>query len=321
MQNKKYILVSGSAGFIGYSVSKKLLNDGFNVLGIDSLNQYYDVKLKYDRNNILLKHPNYLFIQLDISDLNAVKKLFDDYDIVKVCHLAAQAGVRYSLTHPFEYVKSNLAGFMNMIETAKNAKVQNFIYASSSSVYGDNKKMPFAESDPCEHPVSLYGATKKSNELVAYSYSKIFRLPTTGLRFFTVYGPWGRPDMALFIFTRKILEKSPIEVYNNGNMRRSFTYIEDIVDGIIKCLDKPFDCEIFNLGNNKSVTLMQYIETIEKKLGINSIKTLMPLQKGDVVATEASLDYVKEKIGFEPKTDIEIGISKFVDWFREYYKL
>ncbi|EFK97821.1 NAD dependent epimerase/dehydratase f [sediment metagenome] len=321
MQSKNIILITGSCGFIGFSVAKKLLEDGCNVLGIDSLNSYYDVNLKISRNKILQSSKSYHFLKMDLCDEGAVKKLFSDYSIKTVCHLAAQAGVRYSLTHPLEYKKSNLDGFVNLIEEAKCARVENFVYASSSSVYGDNKIIPFAESLPCNQPVSLYGATKRANEIIAYSYSKLFNLPTTGLRFFTVYGPYGRPDMALFLFTRAILENKPIDVYNYGNMRRSFTYIDDIVSGVLSCLKKPFSYEIFNLGNNKSATLIEYIETIEKKLGITAVKNMLPLQPGDVMATEADLTHVKEKIGFEPKTNIDAGVGKFVDWFRDYYKM
>ena len=321
MQNKNPVLVTGSAGFIGFSVTKKLLESGHNVLGIDSLNQYYDVNLKLARNEILKKFPGYRFVQLNLCDERGVKELFDQNQIGKVCHLAAQAGVRYSLTHPMEYKTSNLDGFMHLIEAAKNAKVENFVYASSSSVYGKTKIIPFVESDRCDTPISLYAATKRANELMAHSYSELFKLPTTGLRFFTVYGPWGRPDMALFLFTKSILEGKTIDVYNHGNMRRSFTYIDDIVSGILKCLENPFPCEIFNLGNNRSATLMEYIETLEKKLGKTAEKNLLPLQPGDVPQTEADLAHVREKIGFEPKTNIDTGVGKFVEWYRDYYKV
>lgn len=321
MKNSSRILVTGSAGFIGFSVSKELLKRGYSVLGIDCLNSYYDVNLKQSRNKILLENPEYQFIQMNICDEEAVKKLFTLHPVEKICHLAAQAGVRYSLTHPMEYKRTNLDGFVNMMEAARQAKVENFVYASSSSVYGDNTKIPFSETDPCDHPISLYGATKRSNEVLAYSYSKLFDLPSTGLRFFTVYGPWGRPDMALFLFTRAILEGKPMDVYNHGLMRRSFTYIDDIVDGVIRCIENPFPYEIFNLGNNKSSSLMEYIEAIENKIGKKAIKNMLPLQPGDVPATEADIKHSKEKLGFEPKTQIKEGISRFVDWYREYYQL
>ena len=321
MKNSSLILVTGSAGFIGFSVSRELLKKGYSVLGIDSLNSYYDVNLKQSRNKILLENPGYQFVQMDICDEGAVKNLFNNYSIDKICHLAAQAGVRYSLTHPMEYKKTNLDGFVNMMEAARQAKVKNFVYASSSSVYGDNTKIPFSESDPCDHPISLYGATKRSNEVMDYSYSKLFSLPSTGLRFFTVYGPWGRPDMALFLFTRAILEGKPIDVYNHGLIRWSFTYIEYIVDGVIRCIENPFPYEIFNLGNNTSSTLMEYIESIEDKIGKKAVKNMLPLQPGDVPATEADIRHAKEKLGFEPKTKIREGISRFVDWYREYYQL
>ena len=321
MNNSSLILVTGSAGFIGFSVSKELLKRGYSVLGIDSLNSYYDVNLKQARNKILLENPEYQFVQMDICDEEAVKKIFTLHPIEKICHLAAQAGVRYSLTHPMEYKRTNLDGFVNMMEAARQAKVKNFVYASSSSVYGDNTKTPFSETDPCDHPISLYGATKRSNEVMAYSYSKLFNLPCTGLRFFTVYGTWGRPDMALFLFTRAILEGKPMDVYNNGHMRRCFTYIDDIVDGVIRCIENPFSYEIFNLGNPQSSSLIEYIEAIENKIGKKAIKNLLPLQPGDVPSAQVDTQHAKEKLGFEPKIRIEEGISRFVDWYREYYQL
>ncbi|OVE73408.1 protein CapI [bacterium B13(2017)] len=319
MNNEDNILITGSAGFIGFSVSKTLLEQGYKIIGLDSLNPYYDVTLKHARNEILLKFPNYTFYHTDLCDLEGVKKVFKEQRINYICHLAAQAGVRYSLTHPFEYEKSNLQGFLHLIHEAQEREVKNFVYASSSSVYGANKKLPFSESDPVTTPISLYGATKRSNELIAYSYSHLFKLPCTGLRFFTVYGPWGRPDMALFIFTKSILEDNPIDVYNHGDMNRSFTYIDDIVQGVIACLKNPFAYEVFNLGNDKTRSLKDYIRILEEKLSKKAKQNMMPLQPGDVLETFADLTYVKEKIGFEPKTDIEEGIGKFVDWYKKYY--
>ena len=253
--------------------------------------------------------------------MQGLRALFDKHSIKAVCHLAAQAGVRYSLQNPFEYQKSNLEAFLNLLEEAKNANVQNFVYASSSSVYGGNKKLPFAETDPVTQPMSLYAATKRANELMAHTYSHLYKMNTTGLRFFTVYGPWGRPDMALFLFTKKILNGEPIEVYNHGQMRRSFTYIEDIVSGVLKCLSNPFPYEIFNLGNDRSASLMEYIAAIEKKLGKMAQKIMMPIQPGDVPETIADLTHAKEKLGFSPKTNIEEGIGHFIDWYRAYYKV
>jgi UDP-glucuronate 4-epimerase len=258
---------------------------------------------------------------MNLCDLDGLKNIFSKHSISRVCHLAAQAGVRYSITHPLVYQKSNMEGFQNIIEVAKNNKVKNFVYASSSSVYGGNTKLPFAESDPVNNPISLYAATKRSNELIAHTYSHLFKLPTTGLRFFTVYGPWGRPDMALFIFTRAILEDRPIDVYNHGNMRRSFSYIDDIVNGIVKCIKKPWDYEILNLGNDNSASLMEYIEAIESSVGKSARKNMLPLQPGDVPQTVADLTHARTLIGFEAKTQIQEGIDNFVKWFREYYKI
>jgi len=320
MDKNSLILVTGSVGFIGFSLSKKLLELGYKVLGIDNLNDYYDVNLKYSRNNILKEYENYEFRKLDLCDQKGIEKLFSSFKITHICNLAAQAGVRYSITNPFVYQKSNLEGFAYLIESAKKAKVKNFVYASSSSVYGGNTKLPFAESDPVNTPISLYAATKRSNELVAHTYSHLFDLPTTGLRFFTVYGPWGRPDMALFLFTDKILNDEPIDVYNYGEMRRSFTYIDDIINGVISSLKTPFKYEIFNLGNDQSSSLMQYIETIEKHVGKVAEKNMMPIQPGDVPQTIADLKHSKELLNFQPQTDIDTGIKNFIEWFKSYYQ-
>ena len=320
MDKNNLILVTGSVGFIGFSLSKKLLELGYKVLGIDNLNDYYDVNLKYSRNNILKEYDNYEFRKLDLCDQKGIEKLFLKYQITHVCNLAAQAGVRYSITNPFVYQKSNLEGFAYLIEAAKNAKVENFVYASSSSVYGGNEKLPFAESDPVNTPISLYAATKRSNELVAHTYSHLFDLPTTGLRFFTVYGPWGRPDMALFLFTDKILNDEPIDVYNYGEMRRSFTYIDDIITGVIASLKNSFKYEIFNLGNDQSASLIEYIETIERHVGKTAKKNMMPIQPGDVPQTIADLTHSKKLLDFQPQTNIDEGIKNFVEWFKSYYQ-
>lgn len=321
MNQNDMILITGTCGFIGFSLARRLLSEGYRVLGYDVINDYYDVNLKHDRNSLLQKFDNYSFIQADIRDQDVMNKVFKDHQIDYICHLAAQAGVRYSLTHPFEYQKANLEGFLNIIEKAKEYKVKNFVYASSSSVYGKNTKLPFSEKDRTDHPISLYGATKKANELIAHNYSHLFDLPTTGLRFFTVYGPWGRPDMALFLFTKAIVEDKTIDVFNYGKMRRSFTYVDDIVSGIIGCLNNPFAYEVFNLGNDRSASLLEYIENIEKCLGKEAKKNMLPLQPGDVPETIADLSHVREKIGFSPTTNIEEGIRNFIEWYREYYRV
>ncbi len=319
MSLQNTILVTGSAGFIGFALSKKLLEKGIPVVGVDSLNSYYDVQLKLARNAELKKYSHYSFEHLNLCDLESVKSVFKKYQVSRVCHLAAQAGVRYSLQNPFEYQKANLEGFLNILDESKNAKIENFVYASSSSVYGGNTRLPFSEKDPVNHPISLYAATKRANELMAHTYSHLYGIPTTGLRFFTVYGPWGRPDMALFLFTKMILEGKPIEVYNYGNMRRSFTFIDDIVSAVMTCLQTPFPYEIFNLGNDRSASLMEYIGIIEKKLGKSAEKIMMPIQPGDVPETIADLTHAKEKLGFSPKTNIEEGVGRFIDWYRSYY--
>ncbi|MBO8131126.1 MAG: GDP-mannose 4,6-dehydratase [Candidatus Marinimicrobia bacterium] len=315
------ILVTGSAGFIGFHVSKSLLERGHNVIGIDNLNNYYDPTLKEARNNILKNHNNYTFYKIDLCEYEEMDKVFRNHKIECICHLAAQAGVRYSLTNPFSYQKSNLEGFLNIIELAKNNRVKNFVYASSSSVYGNNKKLPFSEKDRVDNPISLYAATKKSNELIAYTYSHLFNLPCTGIRFFTVYGPYGRPDMALFKFTKNIIEDKPIDVYNFGKMKRDFTYIDDIVSGVISCLFKPFKYEIFNLGRSKSEKLMDFIYFIEKYLGKKAEINFLPIQPGDVPETYADIQHARDLLGYEPEVDIAIGVKKFIDWYIDYYKI
>ncbi len=315
------ILVSGAAGFIGFHLSRKLLSHGFTIIGYDSVNDYYDPSLKEARLKLLEKFDNFVFYRDDLCNFSALEKVFKNHPVDKVCHLAAQAGVRYSLTNPFAYQKSNLEGFLNIIELAKRFQVRNFVYASSSSVYGNNRKLPFSVSDNVDHPISLYAATKKANELIAHTYSHLYRLPTTGLRFFTVYGPYGRPDMALFLFTQKILAGQAIDVYNNGNMRRDFTYIDDIVNGIIAALDTTPDYEIFNLGNHRSENLMDFIRLIENNLGKKANINYMPLQPGDVPETFADIEHARSILGFQPSTDIATGIKRFIDWYKDYYKI
>ncbi len=314
------ILVTGSAGFIGFHLSKKLLEQGHSVIGLDNVNDYYSVDLKNDRLKYLKNFDNFNFYKKDLCDLDSLISIFKKNNISKVVNLAAQAGVRYSITNPFAYQKSNLEGFLNIIETSKNYKVENFLYASSSSVYGNNKDLPFSTTDNVDHPISLYAATKKANELIAHTYSHLFELPCSGFRFFTVYGPYGRPDMALFIFTKKIMAGETIEVYNFGNMKRDFTYVDDIVSGLISSLDKPLKYEIFNLGNHKSENLMDFINLIEKNLGKKAKINLMPIQPGDVPETYADIQDASEKLGYFPTTDIKVGIKNFIDWYKEYYK-
>ncbi|REK66487.1 MAG: capsular biosynthesis protein CpsI [Cohnella sp.] len=331
------ILVTGAAGFIGYHLSSKLLSRGFRIIGVDNFNSYYNVELKKRRFSLLEEEINFTGYKLDITNSSQINELFRNSNIEIVVHLAAQAGVRYSLTNPSAYIESNLVGFGNIIEASRRNNIQHFIYASSSSVYGANTKMPFSVNDNVDHPVSLYAATKKSNELIAHSYSHLYSLPTTGLRFFTVYGPWGRPDMALFLFTKAIIEGKPIKVFNNGNMKRDFTYIDDIVEGIIRLIDRkpepnsnwsgknpdpgtsyaPY--RIYNIGNNQPVELNRFIEVIEEKLGRKAIKEYLPLQPGDVPETYADVDDLMRDVGFKPQTSIEEGIGKFIDWYVDYY--
>jgi len=323
--NKKFkkgttILVTGSAGFIGFHVAKKLLDLNVNVIGLDNLNNYYDVQLKENRNKILKKYKNYKFYKGDLKDQKFIKKVLDENKINKVCHLAAQAGVRYSLKNPQAYIQSNLVGFANLIEEVRLHNIKDFIYASSSSVYGKNKKIPFSVEDNVDNPISLYAATKKSNELMAHTYHHLFGINCTGLRFFTVYGPYGRPDMATFLFTNAIYNNKAIEVFNYGKMKRDFTYIDDIVDGVISSLLNPVPYEIFNLGNNKPVELKYFIEIIEKNIGKTAKKKMMAMQPGDVVATYADIKSSRKKLGFNPQTSIEEGLKKFVAWYKKYYK-
>ena len=302
-------------------VLKDFLSLGARVVGLDSLNDYYDVTLKHARLNQLKSQSNFKFYQQDLCDLESLELLFKTESPNKVLNLAAQAGVRYSLENPFAYQKANLEGFLNILECCRHFKVENLVYASSSSVYGKNEDYPFSEVQNVDHPISLYAATKKANELMAHTYSHLYGLPTTGLRFFTVYGPLGRPDMALFLFTKAILEGSEIEVFNHGEMHRDFTYIDDIVDGVIASLKIEHQYEIFNLGNNQTEKLSYFIECIEKELGIKAKKKFMPIQPGDVPKTSANIEKAKRKLGFMPKVRIEEGIGNFVRWYRGYYSI
>jgi UDP-glucuronate 4-epimerase len=315
------ILVTGAAGFIGFHLSRKLLEKGYRVVGVDNMNKYYDVSLKKSRLEILSPYPEFVFCKEDLENLSGIKKIFQAHTIDRVCNLAAQAGVRYSLENPFSYQKSNLEGFLNLLELAREYAVENFIYASSSSVYGSNEKTPFSVEDRVDNPVSLYAATKKANELMAHAYHHLFDFPCTGLRYFTVYGPWGRPDMALFLFTDAILHNRPIDVYNYGRMRRDFTYIDDIIDGTIAAIEKPHAYEVFNLGNSNTTELLEFIRILEEELGMEAQKNMMPLQPGDVPATSADIRKSKEMLGFNPKTSIREGIHKFLVWYREYYRI
>ncbi|WP_079474798.1 NAD-dependent epimerase [Marinococcus halophilus] len=331
------ILVTGSNGFVGMHTAERLLEVGYEVVGVDNNNDYYDVNLKYSRQERLEKHDEFHFHELDLADAAALQEIFHTYTITAVINLAAQAGVRYSLERPDKYIQSNIVGFSNILEMCRHHQVEHLIYASSSSVYGANKKMPFSPEDGVNHPVSLYAATKKSNELLAHTYSHLYDLPTTGLRFFTVYGTLGRPDMAYFKFANKIVNGEPIQVYNNGDMMRDFTYIDDIVEGIVRLIpavpagDSDWDAEnpdpstsyapyqVFNIGNNQPVALMEFIETLEKHLGMEARKEYLPMQPGDVQATYANIDSLQKAVGFKPVTSLDEGIGKFVEWYKEYY--
>lgn len=331
------ILVTGAAGFIGYHVCERLLRDGHSVLGLDNLSPYYDVRLKEARLSRLRKHPAFVFDQFDISDHEAVAIFFDTHKPTEVVHLAAQAGVRYSVTNPRAYTDSNITGFLHILEGCRHHGVRHLVYASSSSVYGMNTAMPFSVHHNVDHPVSLYAATKKANELMAHSYSHLFNLPTTGLRFFTVYGPWGRPDMALFLFTKAILAGTPIDVFNEGKMKRDFTYIDDIVEGIVRVLRRPATpnpawradapdsatsrapYRLYNIGNHSPIELSRFIEVIEDCLDCKAVKNLLPLQAGDVPTSFADVADLTRDTGFAPNTPIEVGIRRFVEWYRSYY--
>jgi UDP-glucuronate 4-epimerase len=331
------ILVTGAAGFIGFHTSRALLDQGHEVTGLDNLNDYYDVQLKHARLEQLTRRNGFQFIKQDIADRAAIAEVFSKERPERVVHLAAQAGVRHAFHHPHDYIDANITGFLNILEGCRHAKVEHLVFASTSAVYGANTAMPFSIHQNVDHPVSLYGATKKANELMAHAYAHLFNLPMTGLRFFTVYGPWGRPDMSLFLFTKKILEGEPIDVFNHGDHLRDFTYIDDIVEGVVRILDKaphanpqwnsaapdpasssaPY--RLFNIGNNQPVQLVYFIECIEKALGKTASKVMLPLQPGDVPKTFANVDDLMEAVDFKPATPIETGIQKFVTWYRQYY--
>ena len=337
-KNVNKIIVTGSAGFIGFALCKKLLSRGDIIIGIDNHNDYYDPSLKESRRGLLEENNNYQHYKTDLSDRDSLEKIFENHKPKKVVNLAAQAGVRYSMENPLAYINSNIVGFAHILENCRQYKIEHLVYASTSSVYGANTKMPFSESDCVNHPLSVYAASKKSNELMAHSYSHLYKLPTTGLRFFTVYGPWGRPDMALFKFTKNILKDKPIDVFNNGKHTRDFTYIDDIVDGVIKTLDNPPSMNvrwnskkpnpatsnapwnIYNIGNNKPVELMDYIKALEKALGKKAKINFLPLQPGDVPDTYASVDSLREKFNYKPMTSVENGVSNFVKWYKDFYK-
>lgn len=315
------ILVTGGAGFIGSHVAKALCSRGDAIVIIDNFHEYYDPKLKHDRIEKFLADETFELHKADICDYKALEKIFSNNAFDAICHLAAQAGVRYSLENPFAYEKTNVLGTLNLLELARRYQIQNFIFASSSSVYGGNTKVPFSETDPVNNPISLYAATKKADELMAYTYHHLYGLHCTGLRFFNVYGPWGRPDMALFKFTKAIIEEKPIDVYNHGNMQRDFTYIDDIVHGVVRAIDKNSGYEIYNLGNNNPVSLEYFISVIEKNIVKTAKKSLLPMQKGDVPKTWADIRRAKEKLDWEPKVGIEEGVRRFVEWYREYHKI
>jgi UDP-glucuronate 4-epimerase len=316
----KTILVTGGAGFIGFHVAKALLERGESVVIVDNFNDYYDPKLKYSRIDKIKKNKNLVVYKLDISNLNDLEKIFKKHKFDKICHLAAQAGVRYSLQDPFRYELWNNMGTLNMLEMARKYLVKDFVYASSSSVYGGNKKVPFSEKDNVDTPISFYAATKKSNELYAYVYHHLYGMNCTGLRFFTVYGPWGRPDMALFKFVKAIEKGEPIEVYNHGKMKRDFTYISDAVSGVLAAIDKPFGYEIFNIGNNNPIELNKFIALIEKEMGKKAEKKMLEMQKGDVPVTYADIKKAKKMLGYNPKISVEEGIKRFVDWYKGWKK-
>jgi UDP-glucuronate 4-epimerase len=346
------ILITGTAGFIGFHTALKMIRAGHEVVGLDSINDYYDVRLKYgrltecgiERDTITYgrkvkssRFDNYSFMQAKLEDRDAIKKLFEQEQFTHVINLAAQAGVRYSLENPHAYTESNVSGFINILEGCRHTGVQHLVYASTSSVYGLNEKMPLSPHDPTEHPMTLYAATKKANEMMAHSYSHLFKLPTTGLRFFTVYGPWGRPDMALFLFTEAILKDEPIKLFNNGEMVRDFTYVDDIAEGVVRCALKPAQSnalwnpqqpdiatssapyQIFNIGNAQPVRLIEYVKAIEKHLGKSARKEMLPMQLGDVPATHADVDDLVRYIDYKPATSIEAGVGKFIEWYRSFY--
>ena len=336
---KENVLVTGAAGFIGFHLCRRLLEEGAKVTGVDNLNAYYEVSLKKDRLKILKGYDDFIFYKISLENRGEVSNLFKESQFDTVVHLAAQAGVRYSIENPHSYIQSNIVGFLHVLEGCRHRGVKHLVFASSSSVYGANKRMPLSVHDNVDHPISLYAATKKADELMAHTYSALYGIPCTGLRFFTVYGPWGRPDMAYFKFTREIMEGKPINVYNYGKMKRDFTYIDDIIEGVIRVMsnvphgddswsgEKPDPSSsfapyrLYNIGNNKPVDLLRFIGLLEKELGVKAEKVLMPLQAGDVVETCADIDDLKEVVGFSPVTELEKGLNEFVKWYREYYRL
>ena len=333
------ILVTGAAGFIGFHVTQRLLAAGHQIVGIDNLNDYYDVGLKQSRLDLIAQHPSFRFIKMELADRAAMASLFEQHAFQRVIHLGAQAGVRYSIDNPHAYADANLIGHLNILEGCRHHKIEHLLYASSSSVYGLNRKMPFSTDDSVDHPVSLYAVTKKANELMSHTYSHLYNLPTTGLRFFTVYGPWGRPDMALFKFTRAMIAGDAIDVYNRGEMKRDFTYIDDIAEAIVRLQDvipqrdeswtvetgspatssAPY--RVYNIGNSQPTSLIKYIEAIEKALGVTAKKNLLPMQPGDVLETSADTEALYQAIGFKPQTSVEEGVARFVSWYREFYNV
>jgi UDP-glucuronate 4-epimerase len=333
------VLVTGAAGFIGFHMAERLLSQGRRVVGLDSVNNYYDPRLKEARLEILRRHSNFAFAKLDLTDRTAIKSLFEQHRFPDVVHLAAQAGVRYSLDHPHAYVDANLEGFINVLEGCRHNGCEHLLFASSSSVYGANTKLPFSVQDNVDHPISLYAASKKANELMAHAYSHLYRIPATGLRFFTVYGPWGRPDMAMFIFARAILAGEPIKLFNNGKMRRDFTYIDDVSQAVVRLLDRPpqgnpdwrgeapdpatssAPWRIYNIGNNRPEDLMRVVSILEKEFGRPAVKEMLPMQPGDVEATYADVADLEREIGFKPATSIEDGIARFAKWYRDYHRI
>ena len=335
---KKKLLITGCAGFIGFHLTLQLLKKKKLIYGIDNLNSYYDINLKLARLKILKKFKNFKFTKLDLCNIKKLEKFYRDKKFEKVYHLAAQAGVRYSLKQPREYIQSNIIGFFNILENCKKYKCKHFIYASSSSVYGASQKFPFSEKDHCSHPIQLYAATKRSNELIAHSYSALYNLPTSGIRFFTAYGPWGRPDQALFLFTKNILNNKKISLFNNGNHSRDFTYVDDIVDGIIRIGNRipkknfqwksnnpnpsssKFPFEIYNIASNRRIKLTKYLNLIEKSLRRKASIKKMPLQKGDVIHVSSDIEKISKKLKYKPKTRVEVGVKKFIDWYLNYYK-
>jgi UDP-glucuronate 4-epimerase len=333
------VLVTGAAGFIGFHVAQRLLSAGRKVVGLDCINDYYDPKLKEARLDILKRHSNFTFVKLDLANRAATKSLFAGHRFPTAIHLAAQAGVRYSLQNPHAYIDANIEGFINVLEGCRHNDCKHLLFASSSSVYGANTKLPFSVQDNVDHPISLYAASKKANELMAHAYSHLYRIPTTGLRFFTVYGPWGRPDMAMFVFAKAILRGTPIKLFNHGNMRRDFTYIDDVVEAIVRLIDRPpqgnpawsgdapdpatsaAPWKIYNIGNNRPEELMHVVSLFEKELGRTTIKEMLPMQPGDVLATYADIEDLARDVGFRPVTTIGDGIGRFAKWFREYHKV